>query len=91
MEISGNRKIEQKSVSRISVPDLKVDKFKNILLYLIERCAGKPNIGETVLNKLLYFCDFNFYELYEEHLTGARYKKLPYGLVPQKMNAIMVS
>jgi Predicted transcriptional regulators len=74
---------------RISVPDLKVDKFKNVLLYILEHCAGKPNIGETVLNKLLYFCDFNFYELYEEHLTGARYKKLPYGPVPQKLDSII--
>jgi transcriptional regulator with XRE-family HTH domain len=74
---------------RISVPDLQLGKFKNVLLYILERCAGKPNIGETVLNKLLYFCDFNFYELYEEHLTGARYKKLPYGPVPQKLDTII--
>jgi transcriptional regulator with XRE-family HTH domain len=74
---------------RISVPKLNVDKFKNVLLYLLECCAGKPNIGETVLNKLLYFCDFNYYEIYEEHLTGARYKKLPYGPVPQKLDSII--
>ena len=82
-------KREETSDLRISVPDLKLDKFKNVLLYILERCAGKPNVGETVLNKLLYFCDFNFYELYEEHLTGARYKKLPYGPVPQKLGAII--
>lgn len=80
---------EETSDFRISVPDLHVNKFKNVLLYILERCAGKPNIGETVLNKLLYFCDFNYYELYEEHLTGARYKKLSYGPVPQKMDAII--
>lgn len=74
---------------RISIPSLKVGKFKNVLLYILERCAGKPNIGETVLNKLLYFCDFNYYELYEEHLTGARYKKLPYGPVPYKLDNII--
>jgi transcriptional regulator with XRE-family HTH domain len=74
---------------RISIPELQIDKFKNVLLYILEYCAGKPNIGETVLNKLLYFCDFNYYELYEEHLTGARYKKLPYGPVPQKLGSII--
>ena len=82
-------KTEEKSDLRISVPNLKVGKFKNVLLYILEHCAGKPNIGETVLNKLLYFCDFNFYELYEEHLTGARYKKLPYGPFPQKLDTII--
>jgi transcriptional regulator with XRE-family HTH domain len=71
---------------RISIPDLQVSKFRNVLLYILENCAGKPNVGETVLNKLLYFCDFNYYELYEEHLTGIRYKKLPYGPVPQQLD-----
>ena len=74
---------------RISVPSLQVDKFKNVLLYILERCAGKPNVGETVLYKLLYFSDFNYYELYEEHLTGAQYRKLPYGPVPQKLDMII--
>jgi transcriptional regulator with XRE-family HTH domain len=82
-----NRK--KKKEIRISVPELQTVKFKNVLLYILEQCAGKPNIGETVLNKLLYFCDFNYYELYEEHLTGARYKKLPYGPVPQKFDSII--
>ena len=79
----------KKSVERISVPTLKVNKFKNVLLYILERCAGKPNVGETVLYKLLYFSDFNYYELYEEHLTGAKYRKLPYGPVPQKLDNII--
>ena len=60
-----------------------------MLLYILERCAGKPNVGETVLYKLLYFSDFNYYELYEEHLTGAKYRKLLYGPVPQKLDTII--
>jgi transcriptional regulator with XRE-family HTH domain len=79
----------KKEEERISLPTLQVSKFKNILLYILERCAGKPNVGETVLYKLLYFSDFNYYELYEEHLTGATYRKLPYGPVPQKLDTII--
>lgn len=74
---------------RISVPKLHINKFKNVLLYILERCSGKPNVGETVLYKLLYFSDFNYYELYEEHLTGAKYRKLPYGPVPQKLETVI--
>jgi len=74
----------EEPAERIPVPVLNVPKFKNVLLYILERCAGKPNVGETVLNKLIYFCDFNYYETYEEHLTGAAYRKLPFGPVPQK-------
>jgi transcriptional regulator with XRE-family HTH domain len=79
----------EKAQERISVPTLQVNKFRNVLLYILERCAGKPNVGETVLYKLLYFSDFNHYELHEEHLTGAAYRKLPYGPVPQKLDAIL--
>ncbi len=79
----------QKQEERISVPNLNIEKFKNALLYILERCAGKPNVGETVLYKLLYFSDFNYYELYEEHLTGAKYRKLPFGPVPQKLDSII--
>lgn len=79
----------KKAPERISVPTLQVHKLKNVLLYILEHCAGKPNVGETVLYKLLYFCDFNYYELYEEHLSGAKYRKLPYGPVPQHLDAIV--
>jgi len=79
----------KQKVVRISVPKLQVEKFRNVLLYILERCAGKPNVGETVLYKLLYFSDFNYYELHEEQLTGAEYRKLPHGPVPLKMNVIL--
>lgn len=89
-DIDGKAEANPKQIDeRISVPTLQVNKFKNVLLYILERCAGKPNIGETVLYKLLYFSDFNYYELYEEHLTGAKYRKLPYGPVPQKLDSIL--
>ena len=81
-------KVARKEI-RIAVPQLKIEKFKNVLLYILERCAGKPNVGETVLYKLLYFADFNYYEIYEEHLTGAKYRKLPFGPVPQKMDKLI--
>jgi transcriptional regulator with XRE-family HTH domain len=74
---------------RVSEPLFNPNKFRNVLLYILERCAGKPNVGETVLYKLMYFSDFNYYEIYEEHLSGASYKKLPYGPVPQKFDSMM--
>lgn len=67
---------------RITIPKIKVEKFKQVLLYILEQCSGKPNIGTTVLYKLLYFADFNYYETYEEQMTGATYKKLQYGPIP---------
>jgi len=78
-----------KAQERIAVPKLNVEKFKQVLLYILEKCAGKPNVGETVLYKLLYFSEFNYYEVYEEHLIGATFKKLPYGPVPQRLDTIL--
>jgi len=86
----GNKELKSIKVEeRNSVPYLQVNKFKTVLLYILEKCAGKPNAGETVLFKLLYFSDFNCYELHEEHLTGATYRKLPFGPVPQNADAII--
>lgn len=90
-EFKEDKKEKEKNEERISVPEMTVAKFKNILLYILEKCAGKPNVGETVLYKLLYFSDFNYYELYEEHLSGARYRKLPYGPVPRRFESIVNS
>ena len=80
---------EESQEIRISIPKIQVNKFKDVLLYILEKCAGKPNVGETLLYKLLYFSDFNHYEIYEEHLTGAEYRKLPFGPVPQKLDSII--
>ncbi len=80
---------EENQKLRVSIPKLNVNKFKDILLYILERCAGKPNVGETLLYKLLYFSDFNYYEIYEEHLSGAEYRKLPFGPVPQKLDSVI--
>lgn len=90
-ELKEEKVTKEKVKERVSVPAMSVSKFKNVLLYILERCAGKPNVGETVLYKLLYFSDFNYYELYEEHLSGARYRKLPYGPVPLSFEKIVSS
>ena len=73
-----NLVLEEKAVAygeRISTPALKKHVVPQVLVYLLEKCAGKPNIGESMLNPLLYFLDFNYYELYETQLTGMTYRK----------------
>jgi len=67
---------------RISVPQKNLQKFKEVLLYILNKVGAKENIGETVIYKLLYFIDFDFYEKYEEQLIGATYIKNKYGPTP---------
>lgn len=67
---------------RISVPQEKADKFRQILLYILKKVGGKPNVGMTVLYKLLYFMDFDYYEKYEDQLMGLVYMKNHHGPTP---------
>jgi len=81
LEKSKKRKIK-KLESRISVPQEKVEKFKEVLLYILERIGARPNIGEAVVCKLMYFIDFDYYEKFEEQLIGAKYIKNHFGPTP---------
>ena len=74
---------------RISVPQKKLDKFKEVMLYILGKVGAKPNVGETVLYKLLYFIDFDFYEKYEEQLIGATYIKNKYGPTPVEFKNVV--
>jgi len=71
-----------KSQMRISVPQKNLQKFKEVLLYILNKVGAKENIGETVIYKLLYFIDFDFYEKHEEQLVGATYIKNKFGPTP---------
>jgi len=70
------RKVE--NTLRISVPEDKIEKFLQVLLYILNKVGGKPNVGMTVLYKLLYFIDFDYYEKYKEQLMGLTYIKNHY-------------
>ncbi len=84
------KKSEREEIKmRINVPQKKMDKFKEVFLYILEKVGAKPNVGETVLYKLLYFIDFDFYEKYEEQLIGATYIKNHFGPTPVEFGAIV--
>jgi len=88
--LSKKRKnIPKKKEVRINVPEKNLEKFKEVLLYILNKVGSKPNVGETVLYKLLYFIDFDFYEKYEEQLMGATYKKNYYGPTPLEFKNIV--
>lgn len=77
-------------VSENAQYDFIPEKLKSTILYILEKCAGKPNIGETVLYKLLYFIDFDHFEVYGRPVTGLEYINLQYGPVPAAGKYTMV-
>lgn len=70
--INANKKIKFKS-----------DKLRQLILYILSKCGGKPNFGETVLYKLLYFMDFDAYEVLGKPITGMNYIHQKFGPMPQ--------
>lgn len=74
---------------QIRVTEKNFDKFKQVLLYVLGKVGSRPNVGETVLHKLLYFIDFDYYEKYEENLMGATYIKNHHGPTSIELSAII--
>ncbi len=61
---------------------LKREKYIDLILYILSQTCTKPNFGKTVLCSILYFIDFNYYELYSELLTNETYIKSKRGIRP---------
>ena len=76
---------------QIRVTEKNLEKFKQVLLYVLGKVGSKPNVGETVLNKLLYFIDFDYYEKYEENLMGATYIKNHHGPTSIELGSILAN
>ncbi|MDN3513352.1 MAG: DUF4065 domain-containing protein [Candidatus Brocadia sp.] len=89
--VLGKARADKKAVPglQIRVTQKNLDKFKQVLLYILEKVGGKPNVGETVLHKLLYFIDFDYYEKYEENLMGATYIKNHHGPTSVELGTIL--
>ena len=63
-------------------PQIQPEKLREVLLYVLGKVGAKPNVGETVLYKLLYFIDFDYYEKYGQSITGLTYVRNHYGPTP---------
>ena len=64
-------------------------KFKTVLSYIINRCENKDNVGKTLICKLLYFSDFDYYEKYETPITNETYLKYERGPYPQHIDEVI--
>jgi len=82
---------KERQEMRIDVPQKNLRKFKEVVLYILEKVGSKSNVGMTVLYKLLYFIDFDYYEKFEEQLVGATYIKNHFGPTPVEFKKIVES
>ncbi len=63
--------------------------IKDMILYIANNFENKESLWKTMLNKLLYFSDFNYYEWTWSLISWIEYRKLPFGPVPNDINKIL--
>lgn len=61
-----------------------LEKFKELLIYIVKNFNDNETLTETKLWKLLYFCDADFFEKNKKTITGIDYYKNLYGPTPDK-------
>ncbi len=59
------------------------DKFRELVIYIAQRCADDPSFGSIKLNKILFHADFMAYGLFGSPITGMEYVKLEHGPGPK--------
>lgn len=65
------------------------EKMKSVLLYILKKCGLSPNVGKTVLFKLLYFSDFDAHEQLQKPITGETYSRIMYGPAPRHFDQVV--
>ena len=66
-----------------------VEKLRQLILYVSQKCAEHSEFGSTKLNKILYFSDFLSYANTGKPLTGVEYQRLKWGPAPRCMKPVM--
>lgn len=73
----------------LKVPKEQKEKFIELLIYVLEKVGAKANVGKTVLYKLLYFAEFDYYELYHKHISGYPFFRLPMWPAPYDFDELV--
>ena len=60
-------------------------KFRELIVYISEKCENDLYYNATKLNKILFFSDFLAYKTNGKPITGSDYFALPYGPAPRRL------
>lgn len=66
-----------------------IKKLEQMVHFIINCIGNIPNVGKTVLWKLMYFSDFDYFEIFEKTLTGEKYRKIEHGPAPSHFDAVI--
>jgi hypothetical protein len=77
--------------TKISSPkkwEEKTDQFKELILYISQKCANDQSFDSLKLSKVLYFSDFLMYAISGKPITGSEYVKMEFGPAPKRIREI---
>lgn len=60
-------------------------RFDAMILYIAHRTQDRLDFGRTKLAKVLFYSDFEVYRDQARSLTGATYKRMPFGPFPREL------
>ena len=86
--ISKNMILQDESENDSFADGLNKMKYRNLTLYLVQKVGARPNVGETVLYKLLYFIETLSYSKKRDSITDEKFIKMQYGPVPVSFRAL---
>ncbi len=81
--------VKRTAERNIHISHKDAQRFIEMLLYILGEVGAKPNAGATVLHKLLYFIDFDYYEIHSEKLLGATYTRDSFGPYAVELDTIL--
>lgn len=62
----------------------RLSKIQELIVYIASRGSGDPRLGRTKLAKLMFLADFEAYAVRGVSISGATYRKRPYGPMPDE-------
>lgn len=66
-------------------PEFNERKFRELLIYVTDKCEQHKFFGAVKLNKVLFYSDFLAYQLLGKPITGAKYLALERGPGPKAL------
>lgn len=73
---------------KIPIDLTRVDKFREAILYISQKCETDPKFSVTKLNKILFYSDFIHFSRTGSSITGQQYQKLDFGPAPRAMKPV---
>lgn len=85
-----NTRRPSEATYEVAVPN-RDKRFRELIVYVADKCGMDPSFGATKLNKILWYADFVSYKQRGKPITGERYQRLQNGPCPVRLKPVRES